>query len=732
LSFNDIKTANLAYCKTSCSTALNCQRNGYPHPKRCSTCICPEPFRGNLCETVSSASTCGGTITQSGTISSPNYPSAYPSNTKCNWLIKAPAGTRIRITFDQNFRVNCDVYTPKGTCDKDWVEVRSKGSFDLGGPRFCCNTPPTSPIVSESNEMLISFNSQNSNFNSNGFKVTIEFLPGSGVSTNAPTGSTLFNHCAARPCLNNGVCTNTKNGFQCICQKGYTGPRCEVEEVICRAIVCENNGICVESMGGCVCLNGFSGPTCNISSSAIITTTSPSVTAISTNPCNSEPCLHNGICLSIPSSYACVCLKGFSGKNCEIDENSVCEKVKCANNGICVESFNGCVCPIGFTGPTCNITADPCLSNPCKNGICMTNKDEFKCICMEGFSGEKCEETNTKKYCIIEGICLNNGTCVESSSFEGFVCQCALNYTGVFCETEIERHPCDEGACGEYGVCQKQGDSNYSCDCISSYTGRQCETRIDVCSSQPCKNNGICMETQDSFTCYCPLGYMGRHCESKYMIESNPCVSSPCLNNGICTPKMSNQNYTCSCPFGFTGPNCEFPINTCASSPCKSNEICINIASGFSCLCKPGYSCSEQIATTKTTPSPSTIEKCIVNVCLNGGTCFKLYENSIASMRCHCVDDYTGVFCEINKLIQNSITISRTKIIPRLCSNMSYRESFEERLKITNTPFSSDSYYLIQGNTTTETILFQMRMSFFANFSVNLLFPSTYPRQTFS
>ena len=38
----------------------------------------------------------------------------------------------------------------------------------------------------------------------------------------------VVNECAPNPCQNNGTCSNTFPGFECMCVVGYTGTTCEV------------------------------------------------------------------------------------------------------------------------------------------------------------------------------------------------------------------------------------------------------------------------------------------------------------------------------------------------------------------------------------------------------------------------------------------------------------------------------------------------------------------------
>lgn len=71
-----------------------------------------------------------------------------------------------------------------------------------------------------------------------------------------------IDECESSPCLNDGVCSDGINGFQCNCSQGYVGDRCEQD----------------------------------------------------VDECQSNPCLNNGTCENLPGSYECKCEKYYLGK----------------------------------------------------------------------------------------------------------------------------------------------------------------------------------------------------------------------------------------------------------------------------------------------------------------------------------------------------------------------------------------------------------------------------------
>ncbi|XP_056158189.1 basement membrane-specific heparan sulfate proteoglycan core protein [Lampris incognitus] len=68
--------------------------------------------------------------------------------------------------------------------------------------------------------------------------------------------------CDRRPCLNGGHCmSNAEYEFQCLCEDGFEGERCEVVKYVCQSnLHCQNGGSCVN--GQCVCTAGHTGLNC--------------------------------------------------------------------------------------------------------------------------------------------------------------------------------------------------------------------------------------------------------------------------------------------------------------------------------------------------------------------------------------------------------------------------------------------------------------------------------------
>lgn len=92
------------------------------------------------------------TSLSAGTFRSPSYPSYYPTNMVCTWKITAPAGKRIKISFNY-FRLE------SGICSSnDFLEVRDgSSSTSIRKGTYCGSYVPT--ITSSGQYLWIRFRS---------------------------------------------------------------------------------------------------------------------------------------------------------------------------------------------------------------------------------------------------------------------------------------------------------------------------------------------------------------------------------------------------------------------------------------------------------------------------------------------------------------------------------------------------------------------------------------------
>ncbi|XP_077108599.1 neurocan core protein isoform X3 [Ranitomeya variabilis] len=81
-------------------------------------------------------------------------------------------------------------------------------------------------------------------------------------------------------------------------------------------------------------------------------------------PCSHSPCLHMGTCQSNGSTYSCMCNKGYTGENCEIDIDE-CLSNPCQNGGTCIDEINSflCLCLPSYGGSTCGKDTEGCDHN---------------------------------------------------------------------------------------------------------------------------------------------------------------------------------------------------------------------------------------------------------------------------------------------------------------------------------------------------------------------------------
>nr|XP_026696396.1 uncharacterized protein LOC100178651 isoform X2 [Ciona intestinalis] len=289
----------------------------------------------------------------------------------------------------------------------------------------------------------------------------------------------------------------------------------------------------------------------------------------------------------------------------------------------------------------CQRLYNPCsVDNPCLNGgECLPElnhiQSSFKCICSDGYYGDICQYDP----CTVNP-CENNGTCsletqsdcgllyiiggsgdeCEVTNTTAYRCDCIVGYHGINCTQDL----CTNNPCLNNGTCNMNG-SDYQCQCVGDFFGRNCTEVPDPCNSLYCGSNGKCIVVNSTALCQCYVGYYGQYC------ENDLCTHNPCMNNGTCN--MNGSDYQCQCLDGYYGKNCTNDL--CTNNPCLNNGTCNMNGSDYQCQCVGGFfgkNCS--------TPEP-----CIPSPCGSHGLCIV---RNTTEYYCLCDDGYYGNECQNN------------------------------------------------------------------------------------
>ncbi|XP_017570679.1 neurogenic locus notch homolog protein 1-like isoform X2 [Pygocentrus nattereri] len=257
-------------------------------------------------------------------------------------------------------------------------------------------------------------------------------------------------------------------------------------------------------------------------------------------------CKNGGTCVNFPGGHSCACVNGWSGVDCteNIDD---CLSSACASGSTCVDRVASffCLCQPGRTGLLCHID-DACIRNPCGKGQeCLTNPINGRAICFT--------PANTRVIPPVETEVLNST--LTDTGEEGK-------------EVWINRGNCSDNLCQKGSQCLDRGDQ-YTCRCPPQWTGRFCEDDVDECLLDPtvCKNGGTCVNFPGGHSCACVNGWSGVDCSENI----DDCLSSACASGSTCVDRVAS--FFCLCQPGRTGLLCHL-VDVCIRNPCAEGQHC--------------------------------------------------------------------------------------------------------------------------------------------------------------
>ena len=374
------------------------------------------------------------------------------------------------------------------------------------------------------------------------------------------------------------------------------------------------------------------------------------------------PCDNGSTCTDMIFDYSCACPNGFSGKDCETDDDE-CALGLCQNGSECTDLVFDyhCTCPAGIVGEDCEINADECRQtailgpDTLPGGSAIPQADLI--VYREASELDGCIDSISLQ---ISNVPVGGGAGFELRTYTMFAHTATLtgkrsvpingNLTN---KQTIVVEPCFPIAQGEFlglantngdlrlrwdstkapGLWQKNGNLNNIVGNSAPLTPKATGAvafNAHASYEFPCENGSACNDDNvlDDYNCVCLAGFDGKDCE----IDLDDCDPDPCLNGSTCVDGI--DSYSCECLAGYEGQDCQINSDDCSPDPCQNFSTCVDLVDDYSCTCEPGYDGKEcQININECDP-----DQCVNGACVDG----------INGFVCSCDDGWDSTLCDNN------------------------------------------------------------------------------------
>jgi len=467
-------------------------------------------------------------------------------------------------------------------------------------------------------------------------------------------------------CDPHATCVDNPGAFTCSCNEHWqstdtdgndhlgrmTGEELDVSGCYdwpdCASTPCQHGGTCTEGPDGCeevnidgdvvmvdcytcTCSYGWTGFDCEIDENECTNSEEGDYITLT------ETCHDEAFCTNTPGSFECACNAGWTGDGITCIDADDCEFSPCAHGGTCYDCGTLCFtcdCVVGWRGTTCATDWNECLMgiHQCNDdATCVNNPGSYDCRCDPGFTGDGfgqgfTEETNT--YTI-------GATQVTEITFKG--CKDIDD-----CDPELYDGPelSPNGPC-VMGTCEDVGPNAYVCTCSEGYTDANCDMNINECDpvlgDNDCHRFATCTDTTGSYLCECNHGFTGNGYSS--CLDISDCYSQ-CVH-GFCSD-LGVDDFKCTCDDGYMNRKCDYDINECTTytHECARHALCTNNDGSYTCACNGGWSGDGASQGT----GCMDIDDCASNPC-DYGECT---DQGADAYTCECQEGFTDFNCDFD------------------------------------------------------------------------------------